>query len=291
MASECVRAETGARQENDSDEPPQGRQATGPGPFDMTVCQKPGCEARRGALRSTSPQGNNGRLRPVRWWILASLLSLLALQTARADLDIEAKNGMLTVRARGVPLAQLLDRLSHETGMKLTYDGRRPSQLMTVTIERSSESAALLQILEGLGLNYALEMDATGRRVETLVISESPSPSPLATSNRAPSPTQAFVQQAPEPEVEESTDPQEDQPPNFPEANQPSAGRGASQDNLPAPVPTPLSPAYPPPGFWSPSIQAPSFPAPASNPIPAGGALSPPGLPIGASNPAPPGAS
>jgi hypothetical protein len=252
----------------------------------MTVFQKPGCEARRGALRSTSPRGNSGRLRPVRWWILASLLSLLALQTARADLDIEVKNGMLTVRARGVPLAQLLDRLSHETGMKLTYDGRRPSQLMTVTIERSSESETLLQILQGLGLNYALQMDVTGRRVETLVISETSGTGPTAVSNRAPSPTQAFVQSEPA-EVEESTEAQEDQSTNFLEENQPSAGSGTSQANPPAPVPTPLSPAFPPPGFWSPAVGAPSFPVPASNPIPAGGALSPPGFPGDASNPPP----
>jgi hypothetical protein len=208
---------------------------------------------------------------------LVSLLLLSALQTASADVDVEAKGGLLTVRARAVPLAELLDRLSRETGMKLTYDGRRPSQLMTVNLEHLSEAETVCRILEGVGLNYALQTDTSGRRVESLIISEILATGPLAPATRAPSPRQAYAERAPEPApLEEPAQPEEDQPPNFQATSEVPLSQGAERDRPGAPNP-PFSPTFSPSG-----MAAPVFPSPVSNPF-----VFPPSFPRDASNPFP----
>lgn len=207
---------------------------------------------------------------------LVTLLFLSALQTASADMDVEAKGGLLTVRARAVPLAELLDRLSGATGMKLTYDGRRPSQLMTLNIEHLSEAEAVGRIFEGLGINYALQTDASGRRVERLIISDAVGSVPLAPASTTLPPRQAITGQAQEsaPPPEESAPPEEDQSSNIQATNELPMSGGVERERPPAPSPSPLGPAFSPPGmapgfpaFSSPGM-APGFPNPASNPFP-----------------------
>jgi hypothetical protein len=206
---------------------------------------------------------------------LATLVFLSALQTASADMDVEVKGGLLTVRARAVPLAQLLDRLSVETGMKLTYDGRRPSQLMTINIEHLSEAEAVGRIFEGLGINYALQTDASGRRVERLIIADAVGSVPLAPASTTLPPRQAIAGQAQESApLEESAPPEEDQSSNIQATSELPMSGGVERERPPAPIPTPLGPAFSSPGmtpgfpaFSSPGM-VPGFPNPASNPFP-----------------------
>src|SRR5258705_6577481 len=108
---------------------------------------------------------------------MAALFLFLGLRSASADLDVQSKDGLLTVRARAVPLVELLDRLSRETGMKLVYMGGRPSQAITVNIEGLPESEAVGRILEGLGLSYLFQLDPSRRRGVTLIIDETSRPS------------------------------------------------------------------------------------------------------------------
>jgi hypothetical protein len=206
---------------------------------------------------------------------LVTLVFLSALQTASADMDVEAKGGLLTVRARAVPLAELLDRLSGETGMRLTYDGRRPSQLMTLNIEHLSEAEAVGRIFEGLGINYALQTDASGRRVERLIISDAVGSGPLAPSSTTPPPRLGNTGQAQESaQLEESAPPEEDPSSNIQATSELPMSGGVERERPPAPIPTPLGPAFSSPGmtpgfpaFSSPGM-APGFPNPASNPFP-----------------------
>jgi hypothetical protein len=54
--------------------------------------------------------------------------------------------------------------------MTLTYEGSRPAMPITMTADGISEVDAVQKLMEGLGVSYVLSTDATGRRVETLIV-------------------------------------------------------------------------------------------------------------------------
>jgi hypothetical protein len=55
--------------------------------------------------------------------------------------------------------------------MKVVYDGAPPRQTITLDLRGRTPVEAVVAALEGQGVNYALAMDATGTRVETLLVS------------------------------------------------------------------------------------------------------------------------
>ncbi len=73
--------------------------------------------------------------------------------------------------ARAAPLSEVLDRLGRQIGMKVVYEGASPRQLVTLSLQGRSPADTVLGLLEGQGLNFALVSDATGVRVETLLVS------------------------------------------------------------------------------------------------------------------------
>ena len=77
----------------------------------------------------------------------------------------------MTIEARNVPLAQVLDRLAEASGMKVTYEGERPSTAVTVSVKGLSEVAAVVQLMEGLGISYFIRTDDSGSGVDVLIIS------------------------------------------------------------------------------------------------------------------------
>lgn len=107
--------------------------------------------------------------------LAARLLPLLALllladyPSPRAE--VRVAGGRVTIEARNVPLSQLLDRISEASGMTVTYEGERPSTPVTVNVEGLSEVAAVLQLMEGLGISYFIRTDASGSGVDVLIIS------------------------------------------------------------------------------------------------------------------------
>lgn len=221
----------------------------------------------------TSGRGRGSRVwfRPLRWWLVVPLLFLSGPRSGSADLDIQAKNGQLTLRVRAVPLVDVLERLSHQTGLKVVYEGRRPSQLITANMEGLSETEALSRLLEGLDVNYAFQTDASGRRVELLIISGSSGSGPSTASSRAPSPARAVTgrdAEPPEPEAPPSLgegqgDPLESadadpallpgvyvEPSDpFSESGEPAPPSFPSEASYPAPLPFfPPYASYPPGG-------------------------------------------
>lgn len=102
-------------------------------------------------------------------WLLASALVLA--EDARApEPEIRAAGGEVTIHVRNLPLSQVLDRLSSATGMDLTYEGARPTTPVTVSVEGISEAEAILKLMEGLGVSYVFRTDATGQRVDLLIV-------------------------------------------------------------------------------------------------------------------------
>lgn len=88
-------------------------------------------------------------------------------------LEVDARAGQVTVRAHKVPLNRILDRLAQQTGMKVTYESSPPSQQVTTVLEHLTPRDAVVRLMEGLGVPYLFRTDVSGRRVDTLIVSDS----------------------------------------------------------------------------------------------------------------------
>jgi hypothetical protein len=239
---------------------------------------------------------------------VASVAVLLALATApaAAEVTVRVSGGQVDLTATAAPLAEVLDRLARQTGMKVVYEGAAPRQLVTVSLHGRTPAETVLAVFEGLGVNYALVADATGASVQTLVVagvaaSTGPSSSSPAAARPAPRPNPRRPFGPPPGSSPETMDPAFDEgdeeagideadlaglPPGA-EAGDPAAGAGvdpaeAQVPNIgaagpgapPAPAsPSPFSasPFTPQPQPFPPAPQ-PAAPAPAetapSNPPP-----------------------
>lgn len=106
---------------------------------------------------------------------MRSLLAVLALFVLAApasaiEVSVRVTDGRVDLSATAAPMAEVLDRLSKQTGMKVVYEGPAPRQLVTVSLHGRSPTEAVLGLLEGQGLNYILIGDASGDRVQTLMM-------------------------------------------------------------------------------------------------------------------------
>lgn len=108
---------------------------------------------------------------PVAWLLAAALV--LAEGARLPALEVRASGGEVTIHAHNLPLSQILDRLSSATGMDLTYEGTRPSAAVTLNVDNVSEADAILRLMEGLGVSYVFRTDASGQRVDLLIVSGS----------------------------------------------------------------------------------------------------------------------
>jgi hypothetical protein len=87
-----------------------------------------------------------------------------------AEVTVHLAAGRVDVTANAAPLADVLDRLARQTGMKVVYEGPAPRQLVTVSLLGRSPAEAVHDLLEGQGLNYALLGDSAGTGVQTLLM-------------------------------------------------------------------------------------------------------------------------
>jgi hypothetical protein len=130
--------------------------------------------------------------------------------------------------------------------MKVVYDGAPPRQMVTLDLRGQTLVEAVVAALEGQGVNYALAMDPSGTRVETLLVSgtASTSPSRAASSmedRRAAArdiPPPEPVIEEPEPVAEEEGQPPPDSAAglNLPTGGVPGKdGVQSGEQQLPAP--------------------------------------------------------
>lgn len=184
-------------------------------------------------------------------WAIVALGAVVC----EAGVEIRVAEGRVDIRATGAPLTEVLERLSKQTGMKVVYDGAPPSRIITATLEGRTPAEAVLGILEGLGLNYALRMDAAGTRVETLMMAGT---APLVRGQGPPHPAPTLAPPPPQPPPEEEEFVEEDVPEPEPPPPPPQPGRpeGAPQgagEGIGAP------PSWPPPAGFQGAPQG--FPA------------------------------
>lgn len=131
----------------------------------------------------------------------ASFLAAFALAAVptRADVDVQLKGGKVDVRATAAPLTEVLDRLARATGMKLVQQGVTPSMLLSLHLQDRTPAEAVFAVMEGLGLNYAFVLDASGTRIETLVLAGASGARAAPTSGPATSTAPAPPRYIPQP--------------------------------------------------------------------------------------------
>ena len=100
----------------------------------------------------------------------AAALVLVFSLPLRAGVEVTATGDRVDVTAAQVPVSEVLDGLARNTRMKVVYEGPVPRTPVTVELRGRTPAQAVLGVLEGLGLNYALVLDVSGTKVETLMI-------------------------------------------------------------------------------------------------------------------------
>jgi hypothetical protein len=126
---------------------------------------------------------------------LAACQLLLAAYAYVGEVDIRTTDaGRVSLRVSSAPLSEVLDRMARQTGMKVIYDGPPPRTLVRGRqVENATLTDAVVDVLEGLGVGYALRLDATGAKVQTLLVlgavkGTSPSAGASASTGAASSP-------------------------------------------------------------------------------------------------------
>jgi hypothetical protein len=206
---------------------------------------------------------------------LSAALVVMALAAApvTAEVVVRVSGGRVDLTATAAPLADVLDRLARQTGMKVVYEGAAPRQLVTLSLHGRTPTETVLAVLEGLGVNFALVADPSGSRVQTLVVAgtaTASSPPSSAAASRSPSPPSARRPFGPPPGASpETADPafeeadQEPMPGEEAFAGLPPGAEVADPGGAP-PDPTPASPAVQgpslPPGFPAQPVM-PGFPS------------------------------
>jgi hypothetical protein len=182
-----------------------------------------------------------------------ALAAVLAARTGVAQTEVHKVGDKLDLRATASPISEILDRIARETGMKVTYDGPAPRGRVSVTRTGVTPAQAVLAVLEGQGLNYALRMDPQGVRIETLLLVAGSGASASASAPTRPQPGPRAIDREPdvtEPEEEAPSEapvtPPEEQRRPFPFPGVPPPSGPAVPLSLPTPAPAPApSPTSP----------------------------------------------
>jgi hypothetical protein len=153
----------------------------------------------------------------------AAVVLALATATAAAEVVVRVSGGHVDLTATAAPLADVLDRLARQTGMKVVYEGPAPRQLVTVSLHGRTPSETVLAVFEGLGINYALVADPTGASVQTLVVAGA------ATATASSSPSAGGGRPAPRPNPRRPFGPP---PGSSPETVEPAFDEGDDEAEL-----------------------------------------------------------
>ena len=209
---------------------------------------------------------------------LAACGLLLAASAFAGDVDVRGTGaGRVSLRVTAAPLSDVLDRLARQTGMKVVYDGAPPRALVRGRqVEDVTVADAVADVLEGLGVSYALRLDATGMKVDTLLVlgavrasSSSPSSSP-APRTAVPPVRLPGLGNVPAPPPDEDADEEPSERAEEPSVDQRS-GRGEDRDRRPGPPTSmPAMPTIPtfPVGPIGPLTMPTPAPAPSPQPTP-----------------------
>jgi hypothetical protein len=206
------------------------------------------------------------------------LVLVFASAPAGAEVTVRLSGGQVDLTATAAPVADVLDRLARQTGMKVVYEGPAPRQLVTLSLHGRTPTEAVLDVLEGLGVNFAFVADPSGARVQTLVVAgtASASSASASTASRPAAPATSRRPFGPppgaSPEMEPALDETEEEPEPEDPASQgvPPGAEGIDPSGVPDP--NQPNPGAPPAAGVAPAPVMPSFPsspfAPQPQPLP-----------------------
>lgn len=167
---------------------------------------------------------------------LAALLSTGA-GGAAPSVTVTRDGGRLDVEAQATPLSDVLDAVARELGASVEYEGTPPRFPVTLTLRGRTPAEAVLSLLDGTGVDFAVQLDDSGQGVVRLLVQ---SGGPGTSRARAQPARPAPAQRAP---VEVPT------PPPGPEFAQPfDPGADAAEDTQEELPPGPLTAPTPRPG-------------------------------------------
>jgi hypothetical protein len=200
----------------------------------------------------------------------ALLLTLVAAHGA-AEVRVLARGPHIDLTATAAPLTEVLDRLGRQVGLKVQYEGPAPRQLVTLSVHDRTPAEAVLSVLEGQGVNFALVWDETGTRLQTLVIAGSAGVSTAASAPSRtapePAPRRTFGMpnpnaEPPDPGFEPEPDDAQTEPPGggLPDTGAPAFGPPNAEPATGSPQNAPAVAA--PPQQFPVSPFAPQAPAP-----------------------------
>jgi hypothetical protein len=129
---------------------------------------------------------------------------LLAAPYGATETEVRRTGDKVDLRATAAPLSEVLDRLARQTGMKVSYDGPPPHGRISVTLTGVTPAEAVLAVLQGQGLNYALRMDRTATQIETLLLVAAGSSPAVASAPVRPNLAPRAIEREPEPEPQEA---------------------------------------------------------------------------------------
>jgi hypothetical protein len=215
--------------------------------------------------------------------VVASLL--LVPRPGTAAVEVRVAGQSVDVQATNAPVSEVLDRLSRQTQMKVVYEGVPPRQTISLDLRGRTPVEAVVAALEGLGVNYAMSMDDTGTRVQTLLVAGTASSSPAGrTGNAAPEFPERHmardlsasegsgVIEEPEPVPDDDTTPPPDTSVGLNAANPQTLGATKDSAAEAAVAPAPVDNGT----GWSASPFAPSAPPPVTKTDPTPQATPPP---------------
>jgi hypothetical protein len=207
----------------------------------------------------------------------ATVVVALAAAPATAEVAVRVSGGHVDLTATAAPLAEVLDRLARQTGMKVVYEGAAPRQLVTLSLHGRTPTETVLAVFEGLGVNFALVADPSGSRVQTLVVagtaaSSSPSSAAAARSSSLPTARRPFgPPPGASPETVDAAFEEADEEPTGDEeafAGLPPGAEITDPSGVPMAQPDPAlanpaaqGPSAPPPGTGIPGMPTPGFPS------------------------------
>jgi len=147
-------------------------------------------------------------------------LLVLAATAFPDQVDLRATQaGRVSLKVGAAPLSEVLDRLARQTGMKVIYDGAPPRTVVrSRQVEDVTPAEAVADVLEGLGVSYALRLDATGAKVDTLLVLSAtksgakPSPRPAVPPVRLPGLANLPVPPEEDPDEDVPSEPPEEAP-------------------------------------------------------------------------------
>jgi hypothetical protein len=107
-------------------------------------------------------------------WLAAAILAVPGVTAA--EVVVTDAEGGIRVEARQDGLTDVLEAFAERTGLEVIYEGPPPNVSVTAAIRDVSSARALVRLLEGRGLNYALVTDMSGMNaVKLLLVAEDPS--------------------------------------------------------------------------------------------------------------------